>query len=249
MAGGGLGLGITFGLVALVLLRRQRLATSTGGGKAPSLLANLPGARHVFSRRFKSLRWVRRRFNPSFLLPGYDPDAHYDGEEEEEEEGRGAGGDRGGRAAPPSIDPRVATAVAQRIEQWAADKDIYEMLNSLESLGLQAQPAEAQPEAADLDEEQQGAGGGGEGVTREGGVASPVMPPGPLVRETATMAQLAAAYESARRSLGWESVADLPDEKRAVASELSRAIASAYEAERIVLEETERVAREDDDDL
>ena len=63
------------------------------------------------------------------------------------------------------------------------------------------------------------------------------------------MAQLAAAYESARRSLGWESVADLPDEKRAVASELSRAIASAYEAERIVLEETERVAREDDDDL
>ena len=119
------------------------------------------------------------------------------------------------------------------------------MLDSLESLGLQTQAAHgvgADGTSADvgLDAAQPA----GDDEEQEG--ASPV-PQRPLARETATIAQLAEGYERARRSLSWESVADLPEEKRAVASELSRALASAYEAERIVLEETERVAREEED--
>ena len=222
VASGGLGLGILFGVAALLLLRVKRgqgaAASRTGGGGGGGSgggggKQSRLGAHHL-SRRFKGLAWVRRRFNPAYLLPGYDPDWRDDDDDDE--------------AVLESIDPRLAEAVSARIEQWAADKDIYEMLNSLESLGLcDDAPHKAADGTGEIDDTGQVDGA-------------------PLDRESASVEELTRAYERASTSLGRERVADLPDEKRCVAIELSRVIASAYQAQRIVFEETSRVAQEDE---
>ena len=192
--------------------------------------------------QFKSLSWVRRRFNPSFLLPGFDPDASTSGYEGEE------GYSGYGRAG---VDTHIADAVARRIEQWASGKDIYDMIESLESLGLHAEVStgggtrrQRQPTGDEEACEEEEEGGGEQGVQAEAAedVASE-RDAQPLDRDTATVAQLTAAFERASRSLGKDRVAELPEEKRAVASELSRALAAAYEAERIVLEECDRAQR------
>ena len=104
--------------------------------------------------------------------------------------------------------PPVNKAVARKVNQWADEKDIYDMLDGLSSLGLQLEGRGADEDV----------------------IAS-------LQRETATAEMLERAWSRVESSLTGRKLQALPPEKRGVARELYRVLKAAYKAELIVLEE------------
>ena len=65
---------------------------------------------------------------------------------------------------------------------------------------------------------------------------------GGLSRDSATVDALRTAWHKASQSLQPDRLAELPENKRAVALELYRVLSAAYEAECIVLEECSKAA-------
>ena len=133
------------------------------------------------------------------------------------------GGSRNHKRRLPTQDPDgPGLAVVTSVHEWAKGKDIYELLASIDSFGLDTSAR---------------AGGGEDG---DGAATSPprayeqhkaMMPAFSLRRETTTIEELKAAWDRVARALHPKRVRHLPDEKRCVAAALHRVLKEAYDEE------------------